>query len=123
MSADRISLSVPPRGEYALAVRMTAVALVSHLDAPIDVIEDIRIAVEEAYIFACNHAGGADVTLTFDLSDDTLVVRTALQVDTSVVETDAADQYSRFILESICDEFELDAGDGGALLRLVKRLF
>ena len=66
MASDRIVLTVPAREEYARTVRMTAVALVGRLGVPIDLVDDVRIAVEEAYVFAVRRTQpGGDVTFTF----------------------------------------------------------
>jgi hypothetical protein len=48
--------TVPSRAEYAKAVRMTASALVSRMGATYDDLDDVRIAAEELFVYACDHA-------------------------------------------------------------------
>jgi serine/threonine-protein kinase RsbW len=124
MSSDRITLTVPPRDEYARAVRMTAVALASRMDVPIDLLDDVRIAVEEAYIYACEHVeGDAEITFVFTLDPTTMrLVVGPVGSPEEAGETDATDKYSRFILESVLDEFLLKETEQGRFLHLTKSL-
>ena len=125
MSTDRITLTVPARPEYAKTVRMTASALVSRTGMSYDEVDDVRVAAEEAFVYAvdhCNEVGS--VALDFDLSDETLVVRVSLgdasRVTDEEVERRAA--YATFILQSVCDRFELSSDEQGPHLTLVKNL-
>jgi serine/threonine-protein kinase RsbW len=120
---DRVVLTVPALGEYARTVRMTAAELASHAGMDVEGIEDVRLAVEEAFVFASERV--ADVALTFAFT----VGRGSIELEVSPLlpgcdadeGPDRGERYARFILESICDEFELISGDGTCRLRLVKR--
>ncbi len=124
MAADRIVLTIPAQDEYARTVRMTAVALVSR-NASIDLLDDVRIAVDEAFIHVCELSGhGGEITFEFIIDEKTLDVRVgplAAPQDEDAIEA-AQSRYSRFILESVCDEFETCDEEGAVYLRLKKRL-
>ena len=125
MATDRIALSVPARGEYARTVRLTAAELASRMGMSIDDIDDVRIAVEESFALASEHAAENDVvTFTFTLHDDGFEAE-AESSGTSR-ETEGAEEtgsrYARFILESVCDEFELKVDGGRCYIRLLKRV-
>jgi hypothetical protein len=103
---------------------MTAVALLSREKVSVDALDDVRMAVEEAYIRACELGGAGDrITFEFTLTDDRLDVRvgplTGADMDR---EEDAADRYSAFILESVCDEYETCEEDEAVFIRISKRL-
>jgi serine/threonine-protein kinase RsbW len=123
MASDRIVLSVPARGEYARTVRMTAAELASRMGMTIDDIDDVRIAVEESFALVAAHAAEADeVTFTFDLSKDSFEATAGTPSTTCASDEDeTGSRYARFILESVCDEFEIRTEDG-CHIRLLKRI-
>ncbi len=125
MSADRIVLSVPSRAEYAKTVRMTAAALVSRLDMTYEDVDDVRIAAEEAFVYAVDHAHNDSVIdLAFTVAEDSFEVRVALSGEVRVTDEEAERRaaYATFILQSVCDHYELSSDEQGPYLRLVKRI-
>jgi hypothetical protein len=54
---DRVVLSVPARGEYARTVRLAAAELAARTGMTIDDADDVKLAVEEAFVFACARDG------------------------------------------------------------------
>jgi serine/threonine-protein kinase RsbW len=125
MLDDRITLTVPARGEYAKVVRMTAAALVSRMSMTIDDVDDIRMAAEEAFVYAADTvAEGDPVTFVFDIGEDEIALTVPLGSEDQLTdeEVERRTSYATFILESVCDNFELATGqDGTAVLRILKR--
>jgi len=125
MSSNRVTLTVPARSEYAKTVRMTAAELASRIGMSYDEVDDVRMAAEEAFVFARTHVGPEDeITFVLDVGEDGLSIAVGPlpdRTDSSRVE-DSGDRYAAFILESVCDEFEVRQGDGTCTLALVKRL-
>ena len=121
--ADRVVLVVPSKGEYARTVRLAAAELAARAGMDIDGIDDVRMAVEEAFVFAAERAEGGDLTFTFVVAPGSVELTVGpLGAGPSEAESpDRGERYARFILESICDEFELTGADGVGTLRLVKR--
>ena len=120
---DRVVLTVPAQGEFARTVRVTAAELASRAGMDIDGIEDVRLAVEEAFVFAAERLMGPAVTFAFTMGPGGIELDvTPLQPDCDgSVGPDTGERYARFILESICDEFTLIPEDGSCRLHLVKR--
>jgi len=125
MPADRVVLSIPAKGEYARTVRMTAAELAARLGMSFDDVDDVRIAAEEAFVYAAErskHEGS--VSFAFDLLPG------ALQVTVGPVpsacepdgEEDPRSQYATFILESVCDEFAIEESADECTIRLTKQL-
>ena len=125
MAKDRITLTVPARGEHARTVRMTAASIVSRMGMNFDDVDDVRMAAEEAFVYAADTVPeGSDLTFTFDIADDTIAIEVALghEADLSDEEVERRASYATFILESVCDSFELVSSETGTpSLRLVKR--
>lgn len=124
MSSNCVKLTVPARSEYAKTVRMTAAELASRIGMSYDDVDDVRMAAEEAFVFACSHvAAGDDITFVFDIADDDLAIVVGPLPGRGGVDTadESADRYAAFILESVCDEFEVQEGDGTCTLALLKR--
>jgi serine/threonine-protein kinase RsbW len=120
---DRVVLSVPARGEYARTVRLAAAELGVRAGMSIDDVDDVRLAVEEAFVYAADHAQGEQIVFTFVLETGAveLLVGPVATDCAEVAADDAGRRYARFILESICDEFEILQRDDGCYIRLVKR--
>ena len=124
MPQDRIALTVPARGEYAKTVRMTAAALVSRMDMTYDEVDDIRMAAEEAFAYAIETLPeNSDVDMEFLVGDGQIEIVVALG-DEQAAGSEEAERiaaYATFILESVCDRYELASDESGAHLRLLKR--
>jgi serine/threonine-protein kinase RsbW len=124
MAHDLITLTVPARSEYARTVRMTAAALVARTQMSYDDVEDVRMAAEEAFVYAVDTLPeGSDVRFDFLVTDDSIEIGVPLgkEETSSDEESERAASYAVFILESICDEYEFTSDESGAHLRLVKR--
>ncbi len=124
MPADRITLTVPSRAEFAKAVRMTASALVSRTGATYDDLDDVRIAAEEVFVYACDHADGEEVTLEFDLELEQVAMRVRLAgaERSTDEEIERRSAYATFILQSVTDHMELSSDLEGQYLLVTKRL-
>jgi serine/threonine-protein kinase RsbW len=125
MAEDRITLTVPARSEYAKTVRMTAAALVSRMGMNYDQVDDVRMAAEEAFVYATETLEeGADVRFEFLVGDDAVSIDVGLGTEDldSDEDTERRASYATFILQSVCDSYEFSSDENGAHLRLVKRV-
>lgn len=124
MSHDRVTLIVPARSEFAKTVRMTAATLVSRMGMSFDEVDDIRMAAEEAFVYAVDSLPpDGEVRFEFLMSDDRIEIDVALG-QTSPEASDEVDRnaaYATFILESVCDSYQFVSDESGAHLCLVKR--
>lgn len=120
MVKDRITLTVPARGDYARTVRMAAAELATRMGMSYDEVDDVRMAVEEAFVYACDVADeGHDVVFTFTVGDGELAVEVGPLPVTEDDET--AENYAEFILKSVCDEFAIAHEGGTCTMRLTRR--
>jgi serine/threonine-protein kinase RsbW len=125
MPQDTITLTVPASAEYARTVRMTAAAVVARMPFTYDEVEDVRMAAEEAFIYAVDTLPEeADVTFQFVLHGAQLEMDVTLggTPDVSDEEVERRATYASFILQSVCESCELASdADGHMFLRLLKR--
>jgi serine/threonine-protein kinase RsbW len=125
MAQDRVILTVPARGEYARTVRMTASALVSRMGMTYEDVDDVKMAAEEAFVYAVDtHPDDASVTFEFLVGEESIEIVVALGSVPGVSEerVEQLTSYAGFILQSVCDKYELVSNaEGRQCLRLTKR--
>ncbi|PKQ20366.1 MAG: ATP-binding protein [Actinobacteria bacterium HGW-Actinobacteria-6] len=123
MASDRITLTVPARSDYAKTARMTAAELAGRIGMSFDHIDDVRMAAEEAFVYACgHHECEGEITFSFEVSDELLAITVGPFPDSAEEPgAEPEDRYAAFILESVCDEFTITRESGLCTLRLVKR--
>lgn len=124
MHNETVTLIVPARSEYARTVRMTAATLVSRMDMNYDEVEDVRMAADEAFVYAVETLEpGADVRFEFQVIGDVLTIDVSLGTGarSTSEEAERSATYATFILESVCDSYQLVSDDSGAHLRLTKQ--
>jgi serine/threonine-protein kinase RsbW len=123
MRQDRVTLAVPARGEYARTVRLTAASLASRTNMTVDQVDDVRIAAEEAFVYASDSIGEeGTVEIVFIVDDDSMSIEVSLGELSPLddEDTERRTTYATFILQSVCDQFELASDEDGAHLRVTK---
>ncbi len=103
-----VTLSVPARPVYARLVRMTAANVGTLADLSVDKIEDVRMAAEEAFIYACATEPGELLDIVFTVADDLVAMSFELgevAFDTAG-DADPTAVYTDLILASVCDVYE-----------------
>jgi len=122
MKRDRVVLTVPGTGAYAKTVRMTAAQLAVLAGMTYDEVDDVRMAAEEAFVFAKDCIGvGETIDFTFMLAEDALIIDVGplRERHDATTHRAASEGYAEFILRSVCDEFSIEQTEAGGSLRLV----
>ena len=101
-----IRLSVAADPHLARLVRMTAANVATLCAMSVDRVEDVRMAAEEAFIFACAARPGGEVAFDFDVDP----ARVALAVESAL--------YADLILGAVCDAYEKRPEPAALLLTL-----
>lgn len=124
MTKDRVSLTVPAKGEYAKTVRMTASALVSRMGMTYDEVDDVRMAADEAFVYAVDGLGSCgEVTFEFTIADGTFGMDVCLGRGGQCSDDDEERRagLATFILDSVCDRYEFVSDESGSrMLRILK---
>lgn len=102
-----ITLSVAADARYARLVRMTAANAAMLSSMSVDKIEDVRMAAEEAFIYACSTASDAVLEITFDVDDERIEIVFGLGSGARVQsEPEGPAAYADLILFAVCDSYE-----------------
>ena len=110
MGSQTVRLTVPADPAFARSVRMMAanVAVVGGMG--IDAVEDVRMAAEEGFVYACaTEPDGVEVTFT--------LAKGVMEMDFSLGEAEPQDdsiELVEVLLDAVCDEF-FESEDGTAL--------
>ena len=113
-------LTLPPDARYARVVRMTAANLASIADLTVEDVDDVRMAAEEAFVYAC--ATGVNGRLEIDFSVGDGQIEMVFSLGDAMVSEDEAEPalaYAALLLDALCDSCEItDAPQ--AVMRLTK---
>ncbi|MDO4437072.1 MAG: ATP-binding protein [Coriobacteriaceae bacterium] len=107
-SATHISLTVSCEPHLARIVRMTAANVAALSSMSVDRVEDIRMAAEEAFIYACATAPAEQLVIDFDADEVHVAMQFKLGVDAFAQpsDEDPTAAYADLILGSVCDSYE-----------------
>ncbi|MDO5119365.1 MAG: ATP-binding protein [Coriobacteriales bacterium] len=118
MNSEYVRLSVPAEASYARVVRMTASSLAVLADMGVDDVEDVRMAAEEGFVYACATAPEV-CDVTFTISDNEVCIDYLLG-DVDAEDDDETDlDLIEALLFAVCDDFGFS--NDGSTLRLVKK--
>lgn len=110
-----ITLGFPARPEPVRLARLVGAVVAGSIEASIDDIEDLRIAVGEACTILVGHATPQSrVEVTIEVASDSLAFE-ALLVDGRRLDPQV-DELSQMVLGSLADDVDLQLEDTGARL-------
>lgn len=106
-SVAPIKLSVHNDPCLARLVRMTAANVAVLSSMSVERVEDIRMAAEEAFIYACSSCPDGDLDIAFDVNDERVIMTFCLCCGSFArSEGDPSSAYAELILGAVCDRFE-----------------
>jgi len=123
MAVESVRLSVPAKAEYARSVRMLAATLAVSDKLSVDDVEDVRMAAEEGFVYACS-TSPERCDVNFLLEDESVTMDFSLGEDVApAVEEQQSEQLElvKLLLSAICDEFEVAERAGAPTLHLLKK--
>ena len=104
MQSQNVQLCVPAEAIYARPVRMMAANLAVVAGMDVDTVEDVRMAAEEGFVYAC-YSQPIRCDIEFCISDGCIEMNFGL--GTSTIEAEEA-EYAYLLLQAVSDELEID---------------
>ena len=110
-----MTLTVPAREEWALVLRMAVSGVCAVYDVPVDVMDDLCVAMEESAELLLHQDYAAEsLTLLCEERPDGLHVTLSARERTPCREENAADAgIARMIIQTLVREVTLDQDEGG----------
>lgn len=117
-NSTHITLSLACDPHLARIVRMTAANVATLSSMSVERVEDIRMAAEEAFIYACASTPGEALAIAFDADAEHVAMTFELAVSDfpKLPDDDMTATYADLILGSVCDCFEKHEGPATLLL-------
>jgi len=107
--APQVTLTIPASAQYLVTARLVTADIASGIGMPIDVIEDLRVAVDEALTMLI--AGLEDVaqsTVTCQFGTTREMIRVRVESSAPVVLAPPSDGgYAWIVLDAVSDEFDV----------------
>lgn len=115
-----IKLTVACDPSYARLVRMTAANVATLSSMSVERVEDIRMAAEEAFIYACATNGAHELEVFFDVDASHVCMTFTLDVEafSEPSEDDPTAVYVDLILGSVCDTYQKLSGPAVLVLEV-----
>lgn len=115
--SDTVTLTIPSDTAYVAMARSVAASMSARADLPIDQLEDVRLAVDEALSQVIADAPpGSDITCTYTVDGADLSIMVAgASVSGEVPSTGT---FSWIVLRALVDHVSADVADGALTLHL-----
>lgn len=121
--AQPLHIRLPVDARFAQTLRLAASSIASTADFTVDQIEDLKIAVEEAYLMSVEASDGPkELDFAFSLFEDRLEIRvgTLPAVATQSEAGEEKQTYGLMILSAVVDEAKFVTRAGGTELVMIK---
>ena len=118
MSQEIVSISLPAKVDYARSVRMMAASLSVVCGMNVDEVEDIRMAAEEGFVYACSTTADA-CDVEFCVESGTMQIKFKAEGQL-VPEDEMSLQLSKLLLDAVCDSVDIASCDASTCIHLVK---
>ena len=116
----RIYLELPIEKEFARLLRLMVSGIASRMDFDLDAVDDLKIAVEEAFLTAMRRGVESPIKVSFVPGETALSIEFKGRVAAAGVGESRVDEFGNFILEAVVDELSHGGSDTDFDLRLVK---
>ncbi|MFN8184391.1 MAG: ATP-binding protein [Candidatus Nanopelagicales bacterium] len=117
MRSSDVVLTVPADASFVSLVRTAATAVCAQADFPVDTLDDVRLAVDEACALTIADAPeGADLTVGFTVESNTVHIElSAPSTSGRAVRTTT---FAWTVLTALVDRVETEVRDGRLTIRL-----
>lgn len=114
---DTVTLTIPADTAHVAMARSVAASMSAHADLPIDQLEDVRLAVDEALSQVIADAPRPSrITCTYSIDDDGLAITVEGTSSSGVVPSTGT--FSWIVMRALVDEVSADIVDDLLVLHL-----
>lgn len=115
--SDTVTLTIPADTAYVSLARSVAAAMSARADLPIDQLEDVRLAVDEALSQVIADApASSEITCTYAVSGADLMITVAGTSLSGALPSTGT--FSWIVLRALVDDVSADVADGVLTLHL-----
>lgn len=101
---SQIYIELPIEKEFARLLRLMVSGIASRMDFDLDAVDDLKIAVEEAFLTAMRHHVESPVRICFQLGERELRIDFKGRIEPGTGTDSHVDDFSNFILEAVVDD-------------------
>ncbi len=117
MPASRpLLLRVAPLSENLVLARTVAASVCAQLDFPIDQLDDVRLAVDEACSLLLSETDGSDLDVEFLPGDGELTVTVSGGTNAAAGPSDSS--FAWLVISELCDSATAELSEGRLTVRL-----
>jgi serine/threonine-protein kinase RsbW len=95
-------LRIAPAGGNIVLARTVAASMCAQLDFPIDQLDDLRLAVDEACALLVSASDGAEIDVSFHASPGTLSITASTR--TAADQPPSPTSFSWLVITELCDQ-------------------
>ncbi|MDP2210571.1 MAG: hypothetical protein Q8J63_02390 [Candidatus Aquicultor sp.] len=111
---DRVEMNVPARREYARLIRLAVAGIASRMDFTVDSLEDLKMAIDEAYVIALDDPVQEVFNVAFIIHPDRLEILVPGLGSAESLEDELLQKFGFSILNSVMDKVEWTRVDEGS---------
>jgi serine/threonine-protein kinase RsbW len=109
-----VTVEVPATPGFVQVLRHVAAGVAARVDMPIDLIEEVRLAVTEASSILLDQAGASTLSMRIGRDDDSLEITLSSDVAVEPWPTEhALASWPWLVVKGLTDELRADRGDDG----------
>jgi len=116
----RIEIELPVEKEFARLLRLMVSGIASRMNFNLDAVDDLKIAVEEAYLMVMDRNLPGRLKVAFEIQADRLQIDLTSLGGSGAAGEKSPETFGNFILDAVVDEMQVDRTDGEFGLRLTK---
>jgi serine/threonine-protein kinase RsbW len=117
---DQVTVRLPAEGAYLSVLRTATAGLAARLDFTLDVIEDLRIAVDEACAMLLSQAiPGSSLECSFSLGRQMMTI--SVSVPCLTPQAPASDTFAWTVLSALAGSVESHVGPGDRLTIVMRK--
>jgi len=112
---DQIMLTIPPKAEYIMVVRLTLSGITARAGFDFETIEDLKMAISEVFNLFEIEKLSRKISIEFNVTSEYLDIR----IDVPNGELTGND-LAKMILQTLIDEAEFEKTEDGHIVKLKK---